>query len=181
MIYDIGHDYFVVPLSQEHLDGPYLDWFDDQVVCRFNSHGKFPLSRASAELFVREANNANSVTWAIEHAAHGHIGNVSLTNLSFVNRSAEFGILIGRHEHSGCGVGYRAARTLFAHGFMKLNLERISCGTAESNKAMIALAMKLGMSEEGRRRNALFLEGDRVDIVEFGLLRDEYTGQGPSA
>lgn len=180
MIYDLGLGYFVVPLRQEHVEGPYLDWFNDQEVCRFNSHGTFPLARAAAQLFVEQANSATNLTWAIEHVDYGHIGNISLSNLSFVNRSADFGILIGRREHSGCGVGYRAARTLFNHGFNKMNLERIACGTAESNTAMIRLALKLGMMEEGRRRNALFLEGRHVDIVEFGLLRNEFMGQGPS-
>lgn len=179
MIYDIGNRYSVVPFGPEHLDGPYLGWFQDQQVCRFNSHGKFPLSRASAERFVESANSVTTVTWAIEHDRHGHVGNVGLTDLSFVNRSAKFGILIGNSEHLGTGVGYRAAQALITHGFMKLNLERISCGTAASNSPMIALALKLGMVEEGRRRSALYLEGARVDVVEFGLLRADSQMQGP--
>ncbi len=57
------------------------------------------------------------------------------------------------------------------HGFKKLNLHRIYCGTAATNKAMNQLALKLGMKEEGIRKEHLFLDGLWVDVVEYGILR----------
>ncbi|MBM4229579.1 MAG: GNAT family N-acetyltransferase [Gammaproteobacteria bacterium] len=39
---------------------------------------------------------------------------------------------------------------------------------------MQKLARALGMQEEGRRRSALFLEGAWVDVLEYGVLRDEF-------
>jgi RimJ/RimL family protein N-acetyltransferase len=58
-----------------------------------------------------------------------------------------------------------------------LNLERIHCGTAAGNAGMQGLARKLGMREEGRRRSHLFLEGERVDVLEYGILREEFRSE----
>jgi RimJ/RimL family protein N-acetyltransferase len=39
---------------------------------------------------------------------------------------------------------------------------------------MQRLANQLGMVEEGRRRHHLFLEGQWVDMLEYGVLKDEF-------
>ena len=57
---------------------------------------------------------------------------------------------------------------------MYLNLNRIACGTFENNKGMRKLAEYLGMCEEGRRRRAVYKYGRYVDVIEYGVLKDEY-------
>ena len=66
-----------------------------------------------------------------------------------------------------------AARAIIEHGFRKLNLHRIYCGTAGTNTAMKRLAVKLGMTQEGTRRQHVFLDGCWADVIEYGLLRIE--------
>lgn len=174
MIYDLGNGYYVEPLGLQHLDGPYPRWFMDQDVCRHNRHGKFSANDDALRAFLAAANTDGRIDWAIHHDEAGHVGNVSLSELSFIDRSADFGILIGDRSHNGRGVGQRAGRALFMHAFSKLNLERIACGTAATNLGMIRLAAKLGMIQEGRRRAARYLDGEWVDVLEFGLLRSEF-------
>jgi hypothetical protein len=38
------------------------------------------------------------------------------------------------------------------------------------------LAVRMGMVEEGRRRKHLFLNGQWEEMVEYGVLRDEFKG-----
>ena len=111
---------------------------------------------------------------AICHSADGHIGNISLQDISWINRCAEFAILLGDKRHWGKGVGVLAGRSVLLHGFQKLDLERIYCGTAATNAGMNALALALGMTLEGARRKHLFLEGERVDLLEYGILKSEF-------
>lgn len=176
MIYDLGEGYYVRPLSEEDIDGPYLGWFEDQDVCRYNSHAKFFRTRGAYRDYLGALNREDRVVWAVCHVDDGHIGNISLQSISFIDRTAELAIIIGDKRHWGRGVGRRASRALIAHGFEKLNLERISCGTAATNAGMRALATSLGMRHEGTRRSQLFLEGARVDVMEYGILRGEFTG-----
>ena len=52
-------------------------------------------------------------------------------------------------------------------------LSQIFCGTAATNLGMQKLALSLGFCEEGRRKAHLYLEGQWVDVIEFGLLRPD--------
>ena len=39
---------------------------------------------------------------------------------------------------------------------------------------MRKLAEKIGMKEEGRRREAILYEGSLVDVIEYGILQNEF-------
>lgn len=174
MIHEFADGYFVRSLRESDLNGPYQSWFEDQEVCKYNSHGKFFKNSSYFRNFLDGLNSENQVVWAICHAADGHIGNISLQNISFVNRHAEFSILLGDKRHWHKGIAFMAGQALVRHGFYKLNLERIHCGTAATNHGMIKLALALGMREEGRRIAHLYLESEWIDVIEYGLLRRDY-------
>ncbi|WP_411822939.1 GNAT family N-acetyltransferase [Leptospira sp. 'Mane'] len=174
MIYKLSDEYFVRALQLSDLDGDYPGWFEDQEVCKYNSHGKFFYNREYFEKFIKNLNTTNQIVWAICHTSDGHIGNISLQNIEMINRNAEFAIIIGNKSHWGKGIGVLAGKELLKHGFLKLNLEKIYCGTASVNQGMIKLANQLGMQQEGIRKQHLYLEGTRVDLIEFGILRNDY-------
>lgn len=174
MIYKLSKEYFVRPLAEEDLDGPYPLWFEDQEVCQYNSHGKYFKTREYFKEYFNNLNQSDRVVWAICHVNDGHIGNISLQEISMIDRTAEFAILLGDKRHWKKGVGLLAGRKLLQHGFNKLNLERIHCGTAALNEGMKKLALALRMVLEGTRREHLFLDGARVDMVEYGVLKSEF-------
>ena len=174
MIYSLSADYFVRPLAEEDLDGPYLGWFEDQEVCRYNSHGKFFKTRSAFHDYLTALNREDRVVWAIVHTQDGHVGNISLQEISLIDRTGELAIIIGDKRHWGRGVGVLAGRALLHHAFDKLNLERVYCGTAATNEGMQKVALALGMVLEGTRRSHLFLEGARVDLLEYGVMRGEF-------
>jgi RimJ/RimL family protein N-acetyltransferase len=99
-----------------------------------------------------------------------HVGNISLQQISAKNRNAELALLIGDPSVYGKGIGYEAGKLLVEYAFGTLKLHRLYCGTHAENIGMQKLALKLGMSEEGRRRDALWKNGSFADIVEYGLL-----------
>lgn len=108
-----------------------------------------------------------------------HIGNIALNRIHPIYRSAEFAILLGDSAEWGKGYGLEAGRLVVAHGFSALNLHRIACGTLATNLGMQRLATALGMKQEGIRRAAAFKDGTYVDIIEYGLLRDEFDRPRP--
>jgi ribosomal-protein-alanine N-acetyltransferase len=152
-----------------------LDWFNDQEVCRFNSHHVFPMSAEDLLAYVRKVTQTrSSLVLAIAMAeSRRHIGNVCLQSVDPVARSAEFAIVIGERDCWGQGYSKDAACLILRHGFESMNLHRIHCGTTADNEPMLRLARALGMREEGLRRQAAFKGGRYVDIVEFGILADE--------
>jgi RimJ/RimL family protein N-acetyltransferase len=163
-------------LQESDARGLYPDWFNDEEVCRSNSHHVFPFTEKDALDYIRgEANGPRSLVLAVVIPPDGrHLGNIALEEIHPIYRSAEFAILMGERSAWGKGYAAEAAELLCAHGFGAMNLHRISCGTFADNEGMVRLAERLGMREEGRRRQAAFKAGRYVDVIEFGLLRNEF-------
>lgn len=166
------------PLSEADADGDYPAWLNDQATNSGNTHGVFPYSREEARRYIAASHGRqDALILAIELLDSRHIGNIALQAIHPIHRRAEFAILLGDAACRGQGYGLEAGRLLCRHGFQRLNLQRIECGTFAGNLAMQRLALALGMSEEGRRREAAFVAGNYQDIVEFGMTRNDFLNQ----
>lgn len=167
---------YLRPLAMEDLDGNYPNWFDDAEVCSGNAHHRYPYSREYMSSYVQSAQiNQTQLVLAVMSKAEGvHIGNVSLQHIDPISRTAEFAIILGEKGFWGKGFGFDCSSVIIQHGFRELNLHRIGLGTFSSNTGMIKLAESLGFRKEGVRRGAIFKNGRYLDIVEYGLLDEEW-------
>lgn len=163
-------------LEADDLNENYLSWLNNQQTSEQNSHAYFPYTQSQLQSFYESASkNKNLLLLAIIHKSDNiHIGNTSLQNINWLYRNAEFAILLGNSNYWGKGYSYEAARLIVKHGFFNLNLHRIYCGTTENNIGMRQLAKKLGMQQEGIRREAFFKNDIYQSIIEFGILRNEF-------
>ncbi|WP_196008112.1 GNAT family N-acetyltransferase [Clostridium tyrobutyricum] len=168
-----GQNIYLRNLKKEDIYENYIHWFDDEQVCRTNSHHRFPNSEQDMIKYIENTSNSNFqlVLGIINKKNEIHIGNVSLQNINYINRSAEFAIIIGEKEYWGKGYGKECGKLIIEHGFSELNLNRVYCGTFSENIGMQKLAEKLGFNKEGIRCEAEFKNGKYVDIIEFGLLK----------
>ncbi|GAA3951367.1 GNAT family protein [Hymenobacter algoricola] len=124
------------------------------------------------------ANRDKAVRLAIvDSATDTHIGNVNLTGIHAVNRSAEFSIFIGDKSYWSAGFGPVATRQMLHHGFNDLNLHRIYLTLLQSNERALRMYQRLGFRQEGHQRQAVFKGGHYHDVLEMALLRDEYQPQ----
>jgi len=175
---------YVRPLIDTDINENYRRWFYDQEVCKYNSHGKF--SHDFAPLEILEGSWINEIIWAVIRKMHKkpnesggydrvpaiHIGNVCL-NINWINRNAEFTCIFGEKEYWGKGYCSTVLEWMIDHGFNKLNLHKIWLGTA--NPGMMKAAHKVGMRQEGRLKEHVFLEGKFLDIDNFRILKDRWS------
>lgn len=163
-------------LEKSDASGSYSQWFNDPEVCRWNSHHRFPVSLEGVQRYIAETSVARDrvVFAVVTREGDRHIGNISLQSIDQVNRSAEFAIVFGDKDYWGKGYASEVSHAVVSHGFSELNLHRIYCGTPAGNAGMIKLAAALGMQEEGRSRQAFFKAGEFHDVIQYGVLRDEY-------
>lgn len=196
--------FYLRPFTREDAKGNYRNWWTDQEVTKYSSHGLFPMRSAELEDFLNSLESNSKIVWAVvvknafwteshkkQYKNMGlvmppspsdvaffsdgiHIGNVSLQSIDYINRTGEFAVVIGEKDYWNQGYTTEAARFLFSHAFDKLNLHRIWLGAAATNIGMRKVAEKLHMYEEGRRRKAVFLEGEYQDVIRYGLLREEW-------
>jgi ribosomal-protein-alanine N-acetyltransferase len=174
MIYQIDKNLYLRDFEKKDLKIKYLSWFKDQVTTNYSSHGKFSKTKKYYRDYVENYINTNNrILWAIFYKSK-HIGNLTLGNISLINRSAEFSIIIGEKKFWKKDIGYLVLKNLFEHAFYKLNINRIYCGTSSKNTGMINLAIKLGMKKEGVRREALYLNNQYTDQLDFAVLKRDF-------
>lgn len=166
------------PLEKQDVEGPYVTWLNDEEASRGNSHHVFPYTIDNAIQYIESTHGSKKdlVLAITVKESKKHIGNITLQGIHWINRTAEFAILIGEKDWWGKGVGKEAGLQIVRHGFETLGLNKIQCGTFESNEGMIRLAGALGMEPEGRRRQAVFKGGRFQDVLEFGVLKNEWAG-----
>lgn len=103
-----------------------------------------------------------------------HIGNSGIHRVDPVNRSGEFGILIGEKSYWNQGFGREATQLTLQHGFDDLNLHRIFLRVYETNPRAIACYTAAGFVQEGVLREAIFKNGSYINEIEMGILQSEW-------
>jgi ribosomal-protein-alanine N-acetyltransferase len=172
----IGEKCYLRSLTPEDAGEGYLQWFNDEETCRYNSHHRFPMAEESLRTYLRsvESSKTDLVLAVINKKTNAHVGNVALQNIDWISRSAELAVIIGEKDCRGKGIGREACALVIRHGFSELNLNRIWFGTMENNTGMRKVAEALGFVCEGVLRQANCKQGRFVDGVVYGLLRSEY-------
>lgn len=122
------------------------------------------------------SNRGNAVRCAITQINSDEIlGLASLTSIDYLNQSAEFQIMIGNESNQGKGIGTYAVNMMLSHAFYNMNLQRVSLSVLEDNYRAIHVYNKVGFIQEGRKRKARYKNGRFVDILEYSILKEEYS------
>lgn len=102
-------------------------------------------------------------------------GEIIVHSLRAPHRRGEIGFWVVPGQRRR-GVGARAVALALDWLFGELGLLRVEMTTTPENGVVPALAKRLGFTHEGVLRARNVERGQRVDIVWFGLLREEWSG-----
>jgi RimJ/RimL family protein N-acetyltransferase len=156
----------------------FVAWLNDPEVTR---HLPFraPLSLAQEEKWyelILQKHTAEQPMVIERDAPEGWtpIGNISLMSIDWVNRSSELGIFIGEKTFWNQGYGREAIELILEFGFNGLNLNRIFLRVDETNPGGIHAYEHAGFVHEGRQRQAIFEEGQYIDLLQMSVLRSEW-------
>ena len=132
-----------------------------------------PLERAEEMYELCTKKDRNADYFAIE-ADGKYIGNCSLKRVQAFPGVYRLGILIGDRECWNRGYGRDAVKLLLDFGFHHLGARRVSLDTNARNVRAIRCFEACGFVEEGRPRKVVWLDGDYVDLVFMGILREDW-------
>lgn len=104
-----------------------------------------------------------------------YIGNVYLTDIDYINRTAESHVLIGDKEYWGKGYAKEAYLLLLDYAFNELNLNRIQALVLESNISSLRMHVKCGYKKEGLLRNSVYKNGKYCNQIILSLLKSEFS------
>lgn len=122
-------------------------------------------------------NRGTNIRCTILNEEEQVLGLVSLTNIDRMNQTAVFHIMIGDNTHRDKGIGSYATNEILRHAFYDMNLNRVELSVLESNNRAIALYDKLGFKKEGIKREAVYKNGEFVNMIFMSILKSEYKNE----
>lgn len=129
-----------------------------------------PFTRDHAEAAIRFIEEQD-YAWVID--AGRFIGHVRFHSLVKEDKRAALAIGIDDPEYLGRGYGAEAIKLALTYAFSS-GLHRVSLRVLASNIRAIACYRKCGFVEEGREREAAFINGTWHDDIIMGVLDREF-------
>ncbi len=170
----IGERVYLRPLERSDIEGGWHDWINDGSVT-INLMSPFPQNLESMQSYFDSNQNSSNVMFAIcDKKNDQYIGNARLSRINWINRTAEYGRLIGNADYRGKGYGTDALIALFRYGFYTLGLNRIWSLAWVENNASLRSNDKVGMVNEGIARQAVFKNGKFHDMVTLSMIREDF-------
>ncbi|MGE3911990.1 MAG: GNAT family N-acetyltransferase [Chloroflexota bacterium] len=102
------------------------------------------------------------------------IGTVVLGGIKWSYQAGTLGIVIGDPAYWGKGYGSDAVRLMLRYAFHELNLHRVGLTTIAYNTRAVRAFEKVGFVPEGVSREMIHRDGQRFDVLHFGMLRHEW-------
>jgi RimJ/RimL family protein N-acetyltransferase len=169
-----GEKIILSPLSPEDVTEEYLDWVNDASLARYIPFMAFPADAERTKEYVRSAQaNPNTFMLAVVEKSTGqHVGNIKLGPVDWINRRAEFGLLIGAPEARGKGYGEEAVKLVIDYAFRVLNLQKVGAGYMSSNTAARKTYEKCGMRQEGVLARHFFNGEGYDDLVYMAIFKE---------
>ena len=115
----------------------------------------------------------DGTNFAIE-ADGKYIGACGLFHFNEIAHTCEMGIGIGDRAYWGRGYGRDAVKVLLDYAFRQRNLHKVWLTVNANNERAIRSYRTCGFVEEGRLRKHVWSNGQYIDFVYMGVLRDEW-------
>ena len=172
----VGEQLYLRTLEESDVNEEYLGWLNDSEVTRYLETGKFPATLSSLRIYLQrfEDSNTDLIFAIVDRETEQHIGNVTLNRISWIHRTADTGLMIGRKQFWGKGCAFEAWSLVIEHAFNRLGLRKIVAGAFVDNAASVAVLKKLGFKEEGILRKEAFVDGKYLDTIRLGMFREEF-------
>jgi RimJ/RimL family protein N-acetyltransferase len=154
-------------------------WVNDVEINQYLGFWRTPQSLVETERFVERCltqDAAHGVELAIclkDDPEERYVGACGLS-IDTRNRWASLGIVIGRKDLHGQGLGRDAILTMLDYAFGFLDLNKVNLDHAEFNERASRCYRACGFREEGRVRQRWFRDGRHWDMVNLGITRDEF-------
>lgn len=155
-------------------------WYEDAEFLRFfDSRPAFPKAQPELARWLEELQKAkNTFTFGIRSLDGDELfGYLELDEVDWQHSVCGLGIGIGERVLWGQGYGFEASQLALEFAFHELNLHRVQVTVFSYNRRSQALFEKLGFQREGVFREFLERDGQRHDMILYGLLRQEWQAQ----
>ena len=171
----LGKNIYLKSLSLKNVTENYLRWLQDKEVNHFLETRHEKQSLKKIKNYVNLCNKSDNIyLFGIFTKSDIHVGNIKLGPIKKNHSIAPISIFLGNKKYWGKGIGPDAINALADFSFNDLNLNKVIAGMYSKNKNSIKAFENVGFVKEGIRKKHYKLESNFIDIIELGLLSEEY-------
>jgi diamine N-acetyltransferase len=157
----------------EYRDGDLmLEWMHDKDTARAFRTPFETFDMEKVKRFIDNSDTDINKHFAVINDNDEYIGTVSLKNISMVNKSAEYAIVV-RKEYRGTGAAKCATDEILSYAFDKLGLHKVYLNVLDRNDRAKSFYEKCGFIYEGTARDAIFLNGNYESLTWYGIINDK--------
>jgi RimJ/RimL family protein N-acetyltransferase len=159
-------------------DLPRLCEFNNDVEVELAGGGDPPIPQSLARLEADydqkiSSGGRDGAGFAVE-ADGKFIGQCALFDFHETNHTCQLGITIGDKAYWGKGYGREAVSLLLDYAFRLRNMRKVWLTVNGTNERAIRAYRACGFVEEGRQRAQVWSNGEYIDLVYMGVLREEW-------
>jgi RimJ/RimL family protein N-acetyltransferase len=137
------------------------------------THAEFTREQTDRWLATRAAQHDRADWAAISPGDGAYLGEAVLNDLDAANGVCGFRIALAGPHVYGRGFGTEITRLVLGYAFDTVGLHRVELQVYAFNPRAQRVYEKCGFRVEGRRREALLWDGERVDVLDMGILRTD--------
>jgi len=157
----------------------YCRWMNDTKVnqyleCRFE---KWTIKKLQDYIRQTQNNPDNLLLAIVLKNKNKHIGNIKIGPINRNHKFAKVGIIIGEKSFWGEGFAPEGVKLAVDYAFNTLGLHKLTAGVYANNSASVRVFEKSGFVKEGIEKKQYYCNGQYVDCVSFGILKDEFQHQ----
>ncbi|MTJ15649.1 MULTISPECIES: GNAT family N-acetyltransferase [unclassified Dolichospermum] len=150
-------------------------WANDPEIQYMLGGWHFPTSMNDQQTWYKSLScNSNNQRFIILNENNVPMGMANLININYKDGNAEHGLLLDKN-YRGKGYGYNVVVAIMNYAFNELRLNRLETTIIANNQPSLNLFMnKCRWKKEGVLRNWYFRNGEFVDKIFLGILREEF-------
>ena len=155
-------------------------WNNSEAVFWASVGERAVMSRASIERRQQERAESgprHSVWFGIRTKDGKPLGDIALNWVVPHHRLSMLGAMIGEPDYWGGGYGTDALLLIVDYAFNWLDFHKLWLGTMAPNVRAQRNVEKVGFKLEARGRREIYADGEWVDHLLYGLLREEWPGR----
>jgi len=174
--YILGKQIYLRHPTEEDVQGRWHEWFSDEETTKFLELRFWPNSKESQRDFYNSLQNDRTklVLSIVLLSNDQHIGVISLSNINWVHRSADIGIIIGEKNYIQGTYTSDAFALILKVAFLRLNLLNVKAGYCKSNQGSEAILQLFKFKTAGVYENMMSIDGRREDVVATYLDRESW-------
>jgi RimJ/RimL family protein N-acetyltransferase len=149
------------------LTDEYVGWLNDPETVRFSNQRFRRHSIASCRRYFESFGGTDNLFLSVRAAADDTAVGTMTVYYQRPHGTADVGILIGRRDARGTGIGQDAWSTVIDWLASHPAIRKITAGTVAPNIGMVRLMERSGMHQEAARASQEIVDGVAVDVLYY--------------